>query len=392
MSETENNAQGQEVKICGIAKISMVLSIIWFILWFLIDQSVETHPHIPTLVLSDAKFYFLYAPIPSVLAVLALLRIKMSRQKLAGHKRAIFALILNFFVITVPIADYYSWRARRKSIQQVNLRSLNSAILIYSNDFDGKFPTEKRWCDLLLSHGYALPQQFLFKGSDVKIGESGYAFNKNLAGKKLSEVPADVVVLFETNFGKDEGGRLGLLGDQDLYKQMKNRGNGYGEGAGKQYASEKIYERRWNQVGGPEILTTENHNGKGCNVLFNDGRVEFIKTKHLDKLKWEAEENKLNLEAWSEGKAYMKTIAVAIRAYAADPKLNTKLPKDNDLGALGFEKYDQEGQYFKPKMFRFKVSSLKPLRFRITATNDALTPIEMTLDQDGNWTEVQSHK
>jgi len=46
----------------------------------------------------------------------------------------------------------------------------------------------------------------------------------------------------------------------------------------------------WNQFGGPEILTTENHKGKGCNILFNDGSVEFVKPERLGELKWEAEE------------------------------------------------------------------------------------------------------
>lgn len=42
----------------------------------------------------------------------------------------------------------------------------------------------------------------------------------------------------------------------------------------------------WNQFGGPEILTTENHFGEGCSVLFNSGRVEWIKAKDIGKLKW----------------------------------------------------------------------------------------------------------
>ena len=42
----------------------------------------------------------------------------------------------------------------------------------------------------------------------------------------------------------------------------------------------------WNQAGGPEILSTDNHQGLGCNVLFIDNHVEFVKTEDLDKLKW----------------------------------------------------------------------------------------------------------
>ncbi len=43
----------------------------------------------------------------------------------------------------------------------------------------------------------------------------------------------------------------------------------------------------WNQSGGPEILTTDNHQGEGCNVLLVDSHVEFVDTEHhLDNLKW----------------------------------------------------------------------------------------------------------
>jgi len=48
----------------------------------------------------------------------------------------------------------------------------------------------------------------------------------------------------------------------------------------------------WNQFGGREILTTENHGGKGCNILFNNGRVKFVKTERLDDLAWKAAKSK----------------------------------------------------------------------------------------------------
>jgi len=53
-------------------------------------------------------------------------------------------------------------------------------------------------------------------------------------------------------------------------------------------------EGGWNQFGGQEMLTLENHKGKGCNILFNDGRVEFVKKRQIDELKWNIEEEKRN--------------------------------------------------------------------------------------------------
>jgi prepilin-type processing-associated H-X9-DG protein len=53
-----------------------------------------------------------------------------------------------------------------------------------------------------------------------------------------------------------------------------------------------LFETRsgWNQYGGPELLTFDNHQGKGANVLFNDGHFEFIRPKDIGRLKWKAED------------------------------------------------------------------------------------------------------
>ena len=48
----------------------------------------------------------------------------------------------------------------------------------------------------------------------------------------------------------------------------------------------------WNQFGGPELLTTENHRGEGCNILFVDLHVEFVKAKDLGRLKWADEDSR----------------------------------------------------------------------------------------------------
>ena len=77
----------------------------------------------------------------------------------------------------------------------------------------------------------------LGRAYEYLIKQSHYAMNPNC----LPNSPPDIVLLFET-----EGG--------------------------------------WNQSGGLELLTTQNYKGKGCNILFNDGHVEFVKTSELDKL------------------------------------------------------------------------------------------------------------
>ena len=36
----------------------------------------------------------------------------------------------------------------------------------------------------------------------------------------------------------------------------------------------------------PELLTTEYHDGQGCNVAFGDGHTEFVISDRIDELYW----------------------------------------------------------------------------------------------------------
>jgi hypothetical protein len=43
----------------------------------------------------------------------------------------------------------------------------------------------------------------------------------------------------------------------------------------------------WNQHGGPELFTFDNHDPKGGLVLFNNGTIKFIRTEErLKRLRW----------------------------------------------------------------------------------------------------------
>jgi hypothetical protein len=43
----------------------------------------------------------------------------------------------------------------------------------------------------------------------------------------------------------------------------------------------------WNQHGGPELFTFDNHDPKGGLVLLNDGTVKFVRTEEeLKQLRW----------------------------------------------------------------------------------------------------------
>lgn len=174
------------------------------------------------------------------------------------------------------------------SFCQLQLTGLGVAITNYAEeDEHERLPTANKWCDLLIQGDFTDVKNFICNKSDAIIGESSYAINENIAGKRISEISDDVVLLFETNSGVNPLGRQGRMSERQFPKWVSYK------------PKARVYRLRWNQFGGADILTTENHGGKGCNIVFKDGLVWFIAADELGKLKWKADPN--NIFRWLYG-------------------------------------------------------------------------------------------
>jgi hypothetical protein len=110
-----------------------------------------------------------------------------------------------------------------------------------------QYPVPAEWCDAMV-RAYIYMNTGWYNESFVKAyicpsagdGKSHYAMNSNCK----YDFPGDTVLLFETKAG-------------------------------------------WNQHGGPELFTFDNHDPKGGCVLLNDGTVKFIRTtEELQQLRW----------------------------------------------------------------------------------------------------------
>lgn len=187
-----------------------------------------------------------------ILGIVGLVKIEKSAGRLKGRGFAIAGIVvppasLPVVALLMGILMPALARTRQIAFRMVcgtNMSCIGKAMLIYSNDYDS-IPTPSKWCDLLIEHAEVSPLTFRCKGAPE--GPCNYAMNKNIE-KYVANSPADMVLLFETHPG-------------------------------------------WNQVGGPEILTTDNHQGDGCNILFVDSHAEFVRAKDLAYLKWKPEQN-----------------------------------------------------------------------------------------------------
>lgn len=252
MSEEERKEQYQETKTSKLAGTSAFLAIGSVIALFFLTLCIgqiktsESQYYIVGVILLLSLFIFAATVILAyVLGIVSIFRIHRSKGRLNGIGFAIAGTHISFligflFIIAIP-------RIRSIAPRMVcgsNMAAIGRAMLTYANDYNDMLPTPSKWCDLLIEHGYVTKEQFKCQGA-VR-GPCNYAMNKNIEKIGMNG-PPDMVVLFETYPG-------------------------------------------WNQVGGSEILTTANHRGEGCNMLYMDNHVYFEKIEDLQKLKWEPDE------------------------------------------------------------------------------------------------------
>jgi prepilin-type processing-associated H-X9-DG protein len=151
-----------------------------------------------------------------------------------------FVLIVGLAVLIIP-AIYRMPVIATRMVCGTNLVSLGKAIQLYSDKFNGNYPAPDSWCDLLMQHVDVSEHCFQCKGAMVKGDKNPYNYAINPKAHKTS--PPDTVLIFDSTGGK-------------------------------------------NKFGGPELLAPKNHNGEGCNILFNDGHVKFTTPEEFAELKW----------------------------------------------------------------------------------------------------------
>ena len=251
MSETNNNEQGQKIKLSRPAIVSLLLSFLGVCLLVLVLYGFDYYRPGRSMPFYLRPLYVYGHLVSGLVAIagiaagiFAIKQIHNKRRILKGRRFAVSGMLLGlvflpFWVWHLPSNPF---TARKRCA--ANLRALGRAMLIYAGDYDEQWPTADKWCDLLIESKGSTERNFKCPANKKK--RCSYAINPNAS--KRSNFHPRLVLLFETETG-------------------------------------------WNQFGGPELLTTDNHNGKGCNVLFNDNSVEFVKTQELAQLKWKAEQN-----------------------------------------------------------------------------------------------------
>jgi len=196
------------------------------------------------------------------------------------------AYTLNELIVTIIIIALILWgvpfvvskiKSRAFLIPcQRNLRALDNALKRYAADNEGLYPTPSKWCDLLVEKT-GIDKEVLCCISE----------HYTITDTPIEEANAPIKVRFVYDYNDSAG-------NKKYAYDIKGANYGLNPNVEPNSASTVVLlfetEHGWNQFGGPELVSVKNHieiyGKEGCNVLFNDGNVMFIKAKDISELNW----------------------------------------------------------------------------------------------------------
>ena len=205
---------------------------------------------VASLVLGILGFCGITAIIGLILGIAAQVRISKSGGRLKGSGLAIAGIVVSgiMLLLSLLIGAAFLLPALAKLKQNAqntscanNAKQVVLAVRLYADENDGKCPPAVNWCDAILNN---LPALESFKCPQRPEEKSGFAFNAKLAGKTLSSIPPDTVLVFESSGG-------------------------------------------WNSTGGPTAVVSRPPHGKSTVFGFADGSVRQVDRGELPQLRWE---------------------------------------------------------------------------------------------------------
>jgi hypothetical protein len=215
-----------------------------------------------------------------------------SNQPKPRTSRLVIVMIVLLIMIPVSWAGFsiFSWcRVSAHTMWcQEHFCNFRVAFYCYNDNDRNNLPLPENWCDVLFSECDISLDGLNCVESDTIAGESAYAMNANVVGRKLSELPSDMVFMFESDKGKEQARSL-LLTERVFVQSGKRK-------IPDCYKHFYVYPLRWNQLGGPGDAAFRHRAGNAmhCHVLFADGRIELIRNDQIPAIRWNIDKEEPN--------------------------------------------------------------------------------------------------
>lgn len=180
-------------------------------------------------------------------------------------------------VLALAVPALWAQRgALQKEICAVNIQLLGAGLKVYAEYHKGEYPPVETWADTI--KWFDPPPERAFRCPAGAEGRCHYAINPYAARpleefkeyfveslKHVRERPEEFKRAFRIRMQKEvEAQKLVLL--------FETKGG-------------------WNQFGTAEMLSFENHKGKGAHVMLANGELKFIAPEEAEKLKWRLQAN-----------------------------------------------------------------------------------------------------
>jgi hypothetical protein len=149
---------------------------------------------------------FPFCVVAFLLGLLSTLIILVFRARFKGLVYSLSAVVFSLPIVYIGTEFFMSPNVRAENMKNYttlyNMGLLGEALKKYAQSHNGILPDANSWCDSLMNQDLRLtaenfrhPQPDLLK---LK-GQCHIAFNNNLSGKSLDDLPGDVVLLFEAD-------------------------------------------------------------------------------------------------------------------------------------------------------------------------------------------------
>jgi len=149
---------------------------------------------------------FPFCVVAFLLGLLSTLIILVFHNRFKGLVYSISAVVFSLPIVYIGTEFFMSPNVREENKKKYtalyNMELLGEGLKKYAQSHNGILPIANSWCDSLMNQDPTLtaenfrhPQPDLLK---LK-GQCHIAFNSNLSGRSLGDVPGDVVLLFEAD-------------------------------------------------------------------------------------------------------------------------------------------------------------------------------------------------
>jgi len=164
----------------------------------------------------------LFFKLALLVGILSLVVVTIWHKRYKGFLYAIIAIICSlpplYFIYGIESAAIRRYERKKEWTGLYNLELLGKELRKYAEAHGGYLPPADQWCDALIENNPELtkenfrhPQPEILDGIWNFKGTCQFAFNRNLGGLLMADLPPDVVLIFEADGEWNLNGTAELL-------------------------------------------------------------------------------------------------------------------------------------------------------------------------------------